>query len=106
MTAQGVFLYKVTYRPLGLDDPIVELARARSMREAASLVRSRLLATYDDARADFLWVHVQAMKEPEGVGIVFVPSGAEQSFVVDGGELKSALEVAAGSDNGLPGTSS
>jgi hypothetical protein len=86
-------LYKVVYFALGLDEQIVELARARSFAEAAAVVRDFMMETYDDGWADCRYVTVQLLREPEGVGIVYEPAGHEQTFVVEAGRLKPATET-------------
>jgi hypothetical protein len=87
-TADNTNLYKIVYAPVGLDEQIVELARARSFTEAAAVVRDYLLETYDDGWADCRWINVQLIREPEGVGICYEPAGHEQTFVVEGGRLQ------------------
>lgn len=87
-----ISLYKVVYAPVGLDEEIVELARATSFAEAAAVVRDHLLETYDKW-ADCKWVTVQLLHEPEGIGIVYEPAGQEQMFVMEGGRLKVVSEA-------------
>jgi hypothetical protein len=82
-------LYKIVYSAVGLDEEIVELARARSFAEAAAVVRDFLRETYDPCEwIECRWIVVQLLREPEGVGIVYEPAGHEQAFVVEGGRLK------------------
>jgi hypothetical protein len=85
--ADKTSLYKIVYAPVGLDEEIVELARAHSFAEAAAVVRDYLLETYDEW-ADCRWINVQLLREPEGVGICYEPAGQEQTFVIEGGRLK------------------
>jgi hypothetical protein len=80
-------LYKIVYSAVGLDEEIVELARAGSFAEAAGVVRDYLLETYDEW-IECRWIVVQLLREPEGVGIVYEPAGYEQTFVVEAGRLK------------------
>ncbi len=86
-------LYKIMYFAVGLDEQIVELARARSFAEAAAVVRDFMIETYEDGWADCRCVTVQLLREPEGVGIVYEPAGHEQAFVVEDGRLKPLNEA-------------
>jgi hypothetical protein len=88
--ASKTSLYKIVYAPVGLDEEIIELARAHSFAEAAAVVRDFLLETYDEW-ADCRWITVQLLREPEGVGICYEPAGHEQTFVVEGGRLKPSI---------------
>lgn len=83
-------LYKIVYLAVGLDEEIIELARAHSFAEAAAVVRDLLLETYDEW-IECRWITVQLLREPEGVGIVYEPAGHEQTFVVEGGRLKPSI---------------
>jgi hypothetical protein len=83
-------LFKIVYAPVGLDEAVVELARANSFAEAGAVVRDFMIETYGDDWADCRWISVQLLREPEGVGIVYEPTGHEQTFVLEGGRLKPA----------------
>jgi hypothetical protein len=85
-------LYRVVYLPIGLDEAVVKLARARSFAEAATVVRDHLLGTYD-LWIECRWITVQLLREPNGVGIVFEPAGQEQNFVISSGRLTPASEI-------------
>ncbi len=87
-TTEKTSLYKVVYLAVGLDEEIVELARARSFAEAAAVVRAFLRETYDEW-IECRWMVVQLLREPESVGIVYEPAGHEQAFVVEDGRLKA-----------------
>lgn len=85
-------LYKVVYSAVGLDEEIVELARAQSFREAAAVVRDFLRETYEEW-IECRWIVVQLLREPEDIGICYEPAGHEQTFVVEAGRLKPATET-------------
>ena len=86
-------LYKIVYSAVGLDEEIVELARARSFAEAAAVLRDFMLEVYEDGWADCRCVTVQLLREPEGVGIVYEPAGIEQTFVLETGRLRPITET-------------
>jgi len=82
---QPTNLYRVECCVVDLSQPVIELARARSYKEAAQIVRSFLLEF--DESPEVEGVTVQLLREPEEVGICYEPSGATERFILKNGFL-------------------
>lgn len=83
-------LYKVECVVKNLPEPLTEVVRARTYREAANVVHDYVLEFDEPLEARSFTV--QLLREPEHVGICYEPSGAEEKFSIRGGRLKAGSE--------------
>lgn len=78
-------LYKVECVVENLPEPLIELVRARTFKEAVQVVRDYVLEFDEPLEARSFTA--QLLREPEEVGICYEPSGADEQFVLKNGFL-------------------